>query len=378
MSVMSALWQNFSYPLRGTALGVGLALSLLFSALILVGRNVGVFALYSLPLWLLLSASFLHYCFAVGERAVDGHLDAPPAGFSQLGPFHFRPLLFLLTLGAVFSALQFLVGGLPAALLVAGLTPAIASAFLAHHSLGFQLNPISWLGIILRLGPRYIAMAALLLPACALVVYQPANLLLPVFLFLLLSCVIGLFFGLGRVLYLNRDLLGIEADGSEEDRLQREAARLEAEAFRRRVEDWRSLHRRGHYQDAVDVIRAWLDVNHADIEEWERVFDALLEWQNTNTAARFTPFLVDKLFLLRQDTRALEHYRRIWARHGPLPLSSDDSLYRMARLAKDAGQVEIAARLLKNLPHLFPDSPLVGTARHELHHLEQAAAKPGG
>lgn len=372
---MSVWSRNLLYPLRSRALGVSLISSLLFSTLVLVVRNSGAFALYSLPLWLLFTASFLHYCFAVGERAADGHLDAPPAGYSQLAPFRLKPLLFLVTLAAAWSALHAVIEPLAAALVLACLVPAIAAAFIGHRVLAFQLNPLSWLQIVLRLGPRYAVMVALLVPLSLTVVYLPANLVLPVFLFVMLASVIGLFFGLGRVLYLNRDALGIEAEGSDEDHQRLEDARREAEAFRRRVEDWRRLHRRGHHQDVVDIIRAWLDATRAGVEEWERVFDALLEWQNPKTAALFTPFLIDKLFGLRQESRAFAHYRTIWDRHGPLPLSTDDGLYRMARLSRDAGRTDIAMRLLKNLPHLFPDSPLVGTARHELQRLEHEASR---
>lgn len=372
---MPVLTRILFYPLRGNALAVSLVASLLFGVLVLAVNHSGLFALYSLPLWLLFSASFLHYCFAVGERAAEGHLDAPPAGFGQLAPFRLKPLLFLVTLGVAWSALRVVVDPLAAALVLACLVPAIAAAFIGHRALAFQLNPLSWLRIVLRLGTRYAVMVALLVPLCVTVVYLPASIALPVFLFVLFACVIGLFFGLGRVLYLNRDLLGIEAEGSDEDRLQRDEARREALAFRRRVEDWRRLHRRGHHQDVVDVARAWLEANQAGVDEWERVFDALLEWQNTRSAALFAPFLIDKLFTLRQDSRAYAHYRRIWDRHGPLPLSSDDSLYRMARLSREAGRTDIAMRLLKNLPHLFPHSPLVGTARHELQGLQRDARR---
>ena len=369
--------QDLLYPFRGSALYVSVAFALLFSALVLVARTTGVFALYSLPLWLLFSASFLHYCFAVGERAADGHLDAPPAGFSQLGPFRLKPLLFLFTLGAAFSALRALLEPLSAALILAAIAPAMTGAFIGHRAVTFQLNPLSWLHIAMRLGLRYVAMVGLLLPLILAIVYLPGNVALPLLLFLIMACLVGLFFGLGRILYLGREALGIEADGSEAERERRALEKREAAEFRARVADWHRLHTRGRFEDAADVAQAWLEATAAEIEEWERVLYALLEWHDTRTVALFVPRLVEKLAGLKKLSRAYAHYQAVWDRHGPVPLQSDSSLYRMAQLAKAAGRSDIAARLLKNLPHLFPDSPLVGTAGYELQALRREARRAG-
>ena len=374
---MPALIQDLLYPFRGGALFVSLAFALLFSGLVVVARHTGVFALYSLPLWLLFAASFLHYCFAIGERAADGNLDAPPAGFTQLGPFRLKPLLFLFTLGAAFSALRALLEPLSASLILAVIAPAMAGAFIGHRAMTFQLNPLSWLRVATRLGIRYVAMVGLLLPLILALVYLPGNVALPLLLFLVMACLVGLFFGLGRILYLGREELGIESDGSEAERESRAAEKREAAGFRARVADWHRLHTRGRFEDAADVAQAWLEANGAGVEEWERVLYALLEWQDTRTAALFLPRLVEKLAGLKKLSRAYAHYQAVWDRHGPVPLQSDTSLYRMAQLAKTAGRSDIAARLLKNLPHLFPASPLVGTARYELQALQREARRAG-
>ena len=359
-----------SYPFRGGALVVNLLFSLIFVLLIEAFNSVGLFALFSLPLWLLLLGAYLGYCFTAGAQAADGSLDPPPAGYSQLSPFNLRPVLFAASMAAIYAALSALLDRLPALLVLALIAPAAAGAFIAHRPV-YALNPVLWWHIILRLGTRYPMMVGLLALVSLLIHYRPDNLLLLVSISMTMACGVGLFFGLGRILYLNRDRLGLESDGSEEERRERIEQRQRNDEFRKRVADWHRLHARGHHQDAVDVIRAWLEVTRGGIEDWELVFDALLEWHDTRTAALYAAYLVEKLDNLKMAPRAFSHYQTIWDRHGPVALNSDTQLYRMAQLAKDAGRNDIAARLLKNLPHLFPDSPLVGTSRTQVDALKR-------
>ena len=368
---MRKLFKLIIYPYQGAALGLNLVLTVVFS-FVVWSKAVGVYALFVLPIPIILLPWFMKYCLITGEHSADGSEEQPVFGMSNLNPLEVKVISLVALLIGIAWGLNSFLDTLPTLLVMACISPAIISTFILQSSTVNALNPFLWGLFIWRLGLSYLAMVFVIVVVATLLYLIPDGFLVVVKVSLVLAIFVGMFHAIGVIIYNNKENLSIEASENAEERQIREQADEKEKHFNHLVADWYRLSRTDRSRQALDSVQNYLDGSNAELEDYEKVFREFMQWQNPKMAAMYVPTLVEKMIMFRNGTKALQHFQSAWDRYGPIPLLSDGSMMKMALLARDIGRKDIATSLLRNIPHKFPESPLGNQAEVELEKIKRA------
>jgi hypothetical protein len=362
---MSKLFKLFFYPYQGAALWLNLVLTVVFS-FVIWSAAVGVFALFTLPIPIILLPWFMKYCLITGEHSANGSEEQPVLGMSQLNPLEVKVISLVGILIGIAWGLNSLLGTLPMLLVMACISPSIVSAFILQDSTLKALNPLLWILFVWHLGFSYLAMVMVIVVVAIMLYLIPDGFLVLAKVSLVLAIFVGMFHAIGVIIYNNKDKLNIEVSENARERQKREQADEKERHFNGLVKDWYRLSRSERYREALDSVQSYLHGGNEKLEDYENVLLEFMQWQNPKMAAMYVPVMVEKMIMLRSSAKALKHFQAVWDRYGPIPLLSDTSMMKMALLARDTGRNDIAASLLRNIPPKFPNSSLLGQAEAEL------------
>jgi len=302
---------ELSYPLRSSSVLIALTTFLLLASIVVITVfAVGVYALASVWLAVVLAVALLRYLMFIADARAHDHEVAPPGAeyFALVGNLWTLFPAFIV-LSAAFLADELHDAGLRAAaavflvLVVTGF-PAMIGVLAITHSPLQSVNPVAVVRYIGRLGPNYLyALIAAVPPAAVTLAYRE----LPAWLAMILGVYTAAAFfavvgGLARTGSLV-DEVGLD------DPVEPDAA-TEAQALERKrtaaLNHAYGFASRGNRTGGLDHIEQWIasDPDPDAARAW--FFERMLAWEDPDHALLFARRWLTNLLAAGEQVRAVK------------------------------------------------------------------------
>ncbi len=352
------------YPLKTGSLFFILACFLLLSVaraaiefvgtIGMVGGSVlGVFVL----LW------YARYLFFVLEYTALGHSDPPLIEWEMISPAErprtmFQGVLIMTLIGVGELVLQYLGSTVFSVYTVVAVlyVPATVCVISVDQHIGRVFDPLRAFRLIGNLGYHYLGILAaigLVSGVLALSFYYFDGILLTNA--VLFYTGVWLFHLIGRVLYANRDAIGLDAERApERDQEKADAEQLQAQNAL--LDEIFPISRIGKYPDALRAIDEYLERYDSPVDE-QRLFDALLNWENPYLGLKLGQRRVDRCMAGKNMVSALQLCDRCLAVDKRFRPNGADTTIKIAEAAQTDGRSGMALVLLSDFMQRFPDHP---------------------
>ena len=358
-------WTRFPrYPLHQDPLLVMLLCTLV--PLLMQGPFVTVVLIAGLFLVL------FKYLFEVIERTGKGQLQPPSLdqAFTAEGYriiFQQAGVLIVMT-AAVYSARE--LAGNTAAIALGGFfifaLPASMVLLVRDHDLGPALNPLALLSLILRLGPAYpvlFAMLAVIVGISGWLGVQaqqwlPHGLGLPAAGLLLSYALLMFFHLLGYSLYQYQALLGVAAEAEQ----ARTPAGKGMDQRRRLDADLDRAVKEGEYDQAQKLLEDIIQ-RHPGDDRYLQALYRLIEARDDSESRRRHHRKLLRWLVREHDGAAISQLlRRILREDGEFQITDAELSFQCAQLLFHCGDYRLLFRLLRDFGQRFPDTQLIPDA----------------
>jgi hypothetical protein len=357
------LLRHLIRPIRGGAAAVVIVFALLFT----VAANAG---LLGIPLAVILTSWFFKYAYILFDHTVSGFDEPPTLDIQMLNPLdEQRPLGQLLIVALIYAAVNFAnrtLGSAVAiviAVLAALLLPASAAILGLEGNLLKAAYPVAWVRMVLRLGPFYALVLAVIGGYTLLIAWLGRwALWLPVRIALDMFCTLSVFSVLGGALYERRHELELETTVSPERTADLERRRELRESEKEVWEAYGKM-RAGSHTDAWNLLNKWLTARGNSPEDYRWLCGRVAAWGDPRYITRLTEDYVDRLLMLKRTGEALDVVAaRLTHDPGFRPKSAAATL-EIARIAvAGGGRPHVARALLADFPERFAGDPSVPAA----------------
>jgi hypothetical protein len=287
-----------------------------------------------------------------------------------------RPLAQVAILGLIYVAVNFAQARMGPSV---GWIIAVAALLFLPASvaiLGLEGNilkaayPVAWVRMVVRLGPMYLLVLAIIAGyALLIVLLARLELWLPVQIAIYMFCILSVFSVLGGALYERRHELGLEVWASPErtEELKRKQELRESEK-----EVWEAYGkmRAGSHTGAWQLLQAWLSSRGYAPDDYRWLCSRVASWGDPRYATRLNEDYVDRLLTLKRSGEALDVVaERLTADPAFRPKSAAATL-EIARIAAGGGgKSSVARTLLSDFPARFAGDPSVSAAAALARHL---------
>lgn len=375
------LEESFRYPLKGSAPGLILVVSLLSS--------LAMYLPFGFVWSLMIAGSFLKYCFSCLENTARGRLIPPDISEGYGGGLTLlaKMLFMLLVAGfVVFGAYRFLgpqIAALLGFLMIVALPAVIIMYGMTEHVLE-SLNPLNLLRLIAAIGLPYGLLLAfiMIMSASVGVISEVLGSRFALMSGILQSAIsnyysVVMFHIMGYMIFQYQGELGFTA---REDHGEVKAPRPARERMAAHID---IALKNGDYNLAVSLFRAGLKKYPEDRDFNRRYFEFLCA-TGRNVAAAADRYLN---YLIRSDQ---EHqlqiiYKRVLQLDKDYQPASAALRHRLASACKQGGDPRTAVRLLNGLHRQYQDYPrlaeayeLMADALEDIPHHQTQAAKCRG
>ncbi len=323
-----------------------------------------------IPAGVILTSWFFKYAYVLFDHTARGFDEPPTLDIQMLNPVDEQRPLGQAAIIALLGGLVYFVYthvGASAAMVITVVAALCLPASVAI--LGLEGNilkaayPVAWARMMLRLGPAYLLVLAIIAGYSLLIVLLSRwELWLPVQIAIYMFCILSLFSVLGGALYERRHELGVEAwvspertAGLELERDRRQSENIVAEAYGKL--------RAGEAVAAWQQLQSWLSSRGHDPEDYRWLCDRTSSWGDPRYVTRLTEEYVDRLLLLKRTGEALDAVaRRLEIDPAFRPKTATATL-QIARLAASGGGTpRIARALLADFPTRYAGDPSVAAA----------------
>jgi hypothetical protein len=357
-------------PIRGGSAGV----LIVFAVLLSVAAKSG---LLGIPLALILTSWFFKYAYILFDHTVRGMDEPPTLDIQMLNPLdEQRPLAQVAILGLIYVAVNFVATHLgPAAaicLAVAALLllPASVAILGLDGNVFKAANPMAWVHLVLRLGPMYALVLAIIGGYAFLIALLARwELWLPVQIAIYMFCILSVFSVLGGALYERRHALGLETwvspERTEERRDKEELRQSEQEV----MEAYGKM-RAGSHTQAWSMLQSWLTTRGNAPDDYRWLCGRVATWDDPRYATRLTEDYVDRLLALKRTGEALDVVAARLAEDPAFRPKSAAATLQIARIAAGGGgKSRVARALLADFAARFAGDPSVAAAVELARHL---------
>jgi hypothetical protein len=352
---------------------------IVFAILLSMAAQAGLFGL---PLTLILTSWFFKYAYILFDHTVRGFDEPPALDIQMLNPIEEqRPLAQVLILAAACAAAYFAYTHFGTTVAVVIAVAAVLFLPASVAVLGLEGNilkaayPVAWARMIVRLGPMY-ALVLAIIAGYALLIALAARweLWLPVQIAIYMFCILSIFSVLGGALYERRYELGLETWASPERTASLERARELRRSENTATEAYGQM-RAGSHIAAWQQLQGWLASHGNDPEDYRWLCSHTSSWEDPRYVTRLTEDYVDRLLLLKRTGEALDVVaERLEVDSSFRPKTAAATL-QIARLAAAAGTPRIARALLADFPTRFAGDPSVAAATTLAHELATRRTK---
>ncbi|HET7930515.1 MAG TPA: hypothetical protein VFL63_03890 [Rhodanobacteraceae bacterium] len=362
--------------------------SLLMIILLALGKLL-VFVPFGFILVLLVTVAMYRYAFSCLRATANGYMEPPEftdGDASSLGWKQIWLMVILLVVSLLAAVVFGRTAGVVAIVLLLGLAlPAATMTLAMEESLLAALNPLRWLAIVGRIGWPYLAVAGLCLVIAASQRYA-AHLMagiLPIFLAVIVIAIIAnyalvmTFHLMGYLIFQYQDEIGFVP---EKPQLLRTAAEMDPD--QELLDEASELVRAGNPEAATERLRSHLR-GRGGSPAVHTQYRKLLRLAHDNEGLlRHGHEYLNILLAQDKDRQALDLLAECQAIDPGFAPDDAAQTTRLARLAAQRGQAQVALRLLNDFPQRFPKSQylaenglLAATLMHErLNQDEQAHA----
>jgi hypothetical protein len=349
-------------PARGGAAGVLIVFAILLSLCAKAG-------LFGLPLALILTSWFFKYAYILFDHTVRGFDEPPTLDIQMMNPFdEQRPFAQLVILGVIFAAVYYAqatmgraVGWIIAAMALLCLPASVAILGLESNILK-AAYPVAWFRLVVRLGPMYILILAIIAGYALLIALLSRwELWLPVQIASYMFCILSIFSVLGGALYERRHELELETWASPE-RTEERRRQEEMRQSERDVADAYGQMRAGSHTRAWDLLQTWLNSRGKAPEDYRWLCGRVVTWDDSRYITRLTQDYLDRLLTLKRTGEALDvAAQRLSEDPSFRPKTAADTL-QIARIAAAGGTPRVARMLLADFPTRYAGDSNVAAA----------------
>jgi hypothetical protein len=357
-------------PVRGGAAGV----LIVFSILLSVAAQGG---LMGIPLTLILTSWFFKYAYILFDHTVRGFDEPPTLDIQMLNPLdEQRPLAQVAILGLIYVAVEFarrMIGptsALVIAVVAALFLPASVAILGLEQNIFKAAYPVAWVRMVLRLGPMYGLVLAIIAGYSLLIALLGRwALWLPVQIALFMFCILSIFSVLGGALYERRHELELETWVSPErtEELERKQDLHQSE---KEVTEAYGQMRVGSHTRAWQLLQTWLTARGNAPDDYRWLCGRVAAWGDPRYITRLTEDYVDRLLALKRTGEALDVVSARLTDDPSFRPNSAAATLLIARIAAAGGGMPRVARtLLADFPVRFAGDPSVAAATALARHL---------
>jgi hypothetical protein len=357
------LLRHLTRPTRGGAA----ALLIVFSVLLALASRAG---LMGIPMVLILTSWFFKYAYILFDHTVRGFDEPPTLDIQMLNPLdEQRPLAQVAILGLIYLAVNFAKHAMGS---TAAVVLAVAALLLLPASvaiLGLEGNmlkaayPVAWVRMVLRLGPMYALVLAIIGGYSLLIVLLGRwELWLPVQIAIFMFCILSIFSVLGGALYERRHELELETWASPEQTAER-LRKQDLRQSEKEVMDAYGQMRAGSHTRAWDLLQTWLTARGNAPEDYHWLCGRVATWGDPRYLTRLTEDYVDRLLALKHNGDALDVVARRLADDPSFRPKTAAATLQIAQIAVGGGGAPRVARaLLADFAARFAGDPNVAAA----------------
>jgi hypothetical protein len=357
-------------PTRGGAAAV----LIVFALLLFIAAKAGI---AGIPLALILFSWFFKYAYILFDHTVRGFDEPPTLDIQMLNPLgEQRPLAQVLILGLIYLAVKFAYDtmGSTVAIIIAAVALLLLPASVAV--LGLEGNilkaayPVAWVRMVLKLGPMYALVLAIIAGYSLLIVLLGRwELWLPVQIATFMFCILSVFSVLGGALYERRHELELETYHSPERTEERVQAQDLRQSERELTEAYGKM-RAGSHTAAWQLLQTWLTGRGNSPEDCRWLCGRVASWDDRRYVTRLTEDYVDRLLTLKRNGEALDVVAQRLGEDPTFRPKSATATLQIARLAATGGgTTRVARTLLADFSTRFAGDPSIAAADALARHL---------
>jgi hypothetical protein len=330
-----------------------------------------------LPLAFILTSWFFKYAYILFDHTVRGFDEPPTLDIQMLNPLdEQRPLAQVAILGLIYAAVEFArhtlgpVSGMIIAVTAALFLPASVAILGLERNIFKAAYPVAWVRMVLRLGPMYLLVLAIIAGySLFMVLLGRWELWLPLRVALVMFCILSIFSVLGGALYERRHELELETWVSPE-----RTAELERKADLRHSEqevtEAYGQMRVGSHTLAWQRLQAWLTARGNTPDDYRWLCGRVAVWGDPRYVTRLTEDYVERLLALKRTGEALDVVAARLGKDPSFRPKSAAATLTIARIAAAGGGTPRVARaLLADFPARFAGDPSIAAAAALARHL---------
>jgi hypothetical protein len=357
-------------PVRGGAAGV----LIVFSILLSIAAQGG---LMGIPLTLILTSWFFKYAYILFDHTVRGFDEPPTLDIQMLNPLdEQRPLAQVAILGLLYVAVEFArrmmgpTSALVITVVAALFLPASVAILGLEHNIFKAAYPVAWVRMVLRLGPMYALVLAIIAGYSLFIALLGRwALWLPVQIALFMFCILSIFSVLGGALYERRHELELETWISPERTEELERKRDLRQSEKEVTEAYGQM-RVGSHTRAWQLLQTWLTARGNAPDDYRWLCGRVAAWDDPRYITRLTEDYVQRLLALKRTGEALDVVSARLADDPSFRPNSAAATLLIARIAAAGGGMPRVARtLLADFPVRFAGDPSVAAATELARHL---------
>ena len=263
---------------------------IVFAVLLSLAAQAG---LMGLPLALILTSWFFKYAYILFDHTVRGFDEPPTLDIQMLNPLdEQRPLAQVAIVGLIYVAVVFAqhTMGPTSALIIAVMAALFLPASVAI--LGLEQNilkaayPVAWVHMVLRLGPMYALVLAIIAGYSLLIALLSRwELWLPVQIAIYMFCILSIFSVLGGALYERRHELGLETWASPE-RTEERQRKQDLRQSEKDVTEAYGQMRAGSHTQAWQQLQTWLTARGNAPDDYHWLCGRVAAWGDPRAPCR--------------------------------------------------------------------------------------------
>jgi hypothetical protein len=352
------------YPLKTGSLFFILACFLLLTVARAAIEFVGTIGLVGgIVLGIFVLLWYARYLFFILEHTALGHSEPPLFEWEMVSPTErprtlFQGVLIMTLIGVGELVLHYLGGAVFSVYAVIAVLyfPATVCVISVDQHIGRVFDPLRAFRLIGNLRHHYLTiLAAIVLVSGVLALsfdYSDSIMLTNAVLF---YTGVWLFHVIGRVLYANRDAIGLDAERApERDREKANTEQLRAQNAL--LDEIFPISRIGKYTNAMRAIDEYLKRNDSPVDE-QRLFDALMKWEDPYLGLKLGQRRLDRFVAGKNMVSALQLCDRCLAADKQFRPNGADTTIKIAEAAQTDGRSVMALALLSDFMQRFPDHP---------------------
>jgi hypothetical protein len=351
------------HPARGGAAAV----VIVFAFILWMSASAGYLGV---PMAIIVSSWFFKYAYVLFDHTVRGFHEPPTLDIQMLNPVdEQRPLGQAAIIALMGAAIYFAYTriGAGASIVLTAVTALFLPASIAI--LGLEGNvfkaayPVAWIRMMVRLGPTYVLVLAIIAGYALLIVLLGRwELWLPAQIAIYMFCILSIFSVLGGALYVRRHELGVEAWNSPERTAGIERARELRQSDNDVAEAYGQM-RAGSHIAAWQQLQSWLTARGNDPEDYRWLCGRTASWEDARYVTRLTEDYVDRLLTLKRTGEALDIVARRLEINASFRPKTAASTLQIARLAiAGGGMPRVARTLLADFSTRYAGDPTVPAA----------------